>query len=145
MHSSRMHTGRTLTVFRSLLSWRGVWSWGVYLPGPGGGYLPCPGGEVSGLGGVPAWSGGGTYLVWGGSGPGGCLVPGGLVWGGVWSRGVPAWSQGVHLPDPRGGTCLVLGGVECLVRYSPPVDRMTHACENITLAKTSFRPVKIYK
>ena len=23
----------------------------------------------------------------------------------------------------------------------PPVDRMTHACENITLAKTSFRPV----
>ena len=22
----------------------------------------------------------------------------------------------------------------------PPVDRMTHACENITLAKTSFRP-----
>ena len=26
----------------------------------------------------------------------------------------------------------------------PPVDRMTHACENITLAKTSFRPVNIY-
>ena len=26
-------------------------------------------------------------------------------------------------------------------RHPPPVDRMTHACENITLAKTSFRPV----
>ena len=24
---------------------------------------------------------------------------------------------------------------------TPPVDRMTHACENITLAKTSFQPV----
>ena len=77
MHSSRMRTGRTLTVFRSLL-FRG---------------------EGSGPGGVPAWSGGG-------------LVPGGtyLVWG-------------------------------CLVRYSPPVNRMTHTCKNITLAKTSFRPV----
>ena len=28
-------------------------------------------------------------------------------------------------------------------RYPTPVDRMTHACENITLAKTSFRPVII--
>ena len=26
---------------------------------------------------------------------------------------------------------------------TPPVNRMTDACENITLAKTSFRPVKI--
>ena len=26
---------------------------------------------------------------------------------------------------------------------TPPVNRITHACENITLAKTSFRPVKI--
>ena len=29
-----------------------------------------------------------------------------------------------------------------LVRYSPPVNRMTNRCKNITLAKTSFRPVK---
>ena len=71
MHSSRMRTGRTLTVFRSRL-----------FPGVG----TCLVRE----GGVPAWSGG----------------------------GVPAWS----------GT-------------PPPVDRMTHACENITLAKTLFRPV----
>ena len=26
----------------------------------------------------------------------------------------------------------------------PPVDRYTHACENITLAKTSFRPVNMF-
>ena len=26
-------------------------------------------------------------------------------------------------------------------RHPPPVNRITHACENITLAKTSFRPV----
>ena len=65
MHSSRMRTGRALTVFRSLLL-------------PGGGYLPGPGEVWSGGGvwsgrgsapggGVPAWSQGGT-----------CLVPGGV-------------------------------------------------------------------
>ena len=83
MHSSRMRTGRTLTVFRSLL-----------FRGGGGGLVP---------GGVPAWS------------------------RGVWSRGVPTWSGGVP------GQVL-----------PPPVNRMTHTCKNITLAKTSFRPVKIY-
>ena len=38
MHSSRMRTGRTLTVFRRLLfRGEGVWSWGGgFLPGPGG-------------------------------------------------------------------------------------------------------------
>ena len=61
MHSSRMRTGRSLTVCCSLLSGRGdvclvpggvsAWSWGG-LPGPGG---------------VSAWSGGWV-----------CLVPGGL-------------------------------------------------------------------
>ena len=94
MHSSRMRTGRTLTVFRSLLF-------------PGG----C--------------------LFRGGT----CLVPGGCV-----------WSRGVYLPGrggvwSRGGTCLVLGGECAWSGTPPPVDRMTHACENITLAKTSFRPV----
>ena len=53
--------------------------------------------------------------------------------------GVPAWSGvvvfglGGYLPGPGGG---VWSG-------TPPVDRMTHACENITLAKTSFWPVKM--
>ena len=100
MHSSRMRTGRALTVFQ-------------YLPVPGGGTCLVRGGVCSegvsgprggtclvlGGGGVPAWSRGGTCLVRGGvSGPRGYL-PG--------PGGVPAWS--------RGG-----GGV----RYSPPVNRM---------------------
>ena len=84
-------------------------------------------------GGVAAWSGGGC-LVQGGS----CLV-----------RGV-----GVYLPGPGGGgTCLVRGGVPTRSQgwgegvpgqvLPPPVNRMTHTCKNITLAKTSFRPVKM--
>ena len=45
--------------------------------------------------------------------------------GGVWSGGgLPA----------RGG-----GGSPC--QTPPPVNRMTDRCKNITLAKTSFRPV----
>ena len=63
------------------------------------------------------------------SGPGGYLPgPGGscLVWG-------VCLVPGEYLPGPRG----------CLVRHSPPVNRMTHTSKNITLAKTSFRPVKI--
>ena len=62
------------------------------------------------------------YLVLGGvPGPGGVyLVP-----------GVPG------APGP-GGVYLVHGGGVYLVRYSPPVDRMTHAYENITLPQTSF-------
>ena len=125
MHSSRMRTGRALTVSRGgvpawsrggVPAWsrRGVpaWSWG----------------------GVPAWSGG-VYLP----GPG----------GGVCSGGCTCLVQGVYLPGPRGVsalggcTCLVpWGGGGCLVRYSPlPVNRMTDRCKNITLAKTSFRPV----
>ena len=74
MHSSRMRTGRSLTVCWSLL--------------PGGGGLPGWGGSPlsRGEGGSP-WSGGRVSLVWGGS-P--CLVRGGspcLIRGGL-----PAWS-----------------------------------------------------
>ena len=86
----------------------------------GGGICLVPGG-------VPAWSWGVGYL------PGceGVYLPGP---GGVpaWSRVVPAWSGGV--PAWSGG---VPGQV------LPPVDRMTHTCKNITLAKTSFWPVNI--
>ena len=47
-------------------------------------------------------------------------------------RGVCAWS---------GGGCLILGGVcsqggvvsQHALRQTPPVNRITHACENITL------------
>ena len=80
MHSRRMRTGRSLTVFRRLLLGGGV-------PGPGGGYLFLGGctwsGGVPGLGGC-AWSRGGV------PGPGGsvCLVPGCVC---TWSGG-DAWS-----------------------------------------------------
>ena len=103
----------------------GVPAWrGVYLPGGGCTCLE---------GGVPAWRG--VYL------PGGYLPGGGVP---AWRGGVPAWRGGVS----AGGRDSCWGGVPargvCLVRYSPPpVNRMTDACENITLAKTSFRPVKI--
>ena len=98
MHSSRMRTGRSLTVCCSLL--------------PGGG-SNWSGGVLPGLGGV-------------------CLV-----------RGGSPWSGGGGLPGPRGclpdleGFSLVLGGSP----ETPPVDRITDTCKNITLATTSLRPV----
>ena len=83
MHSSRMRTGRSLTV-----CWR-------LLPG-----------------GVSAWSGGV-------SGP----------WGvGLWSRGV-CLVRGVCVPGPGG-----LASQHAL-RQTSPVDRITDACKNITLAQ----------
>ena len=130
MHSSRMGTGRALTVSPG----GGVSApgeGGVYLPGPrgwwcllpgGGGICLVPGGGVvSAPGGVPAWSGGGS-------------APRGRV-----------SAPGGYLPGPRGG-CLLPGGCTCLVRGgawsgTTPVNRMTDRCKNITLAKTSFRPV----
>ena len=83
MHSSRMRTGRSLTVCCSLL----------------------PGGRCLLRGGVSAL---------GGSAP----------WVGVCSGGVP--------PCPGGS----------LYPKTPPVNRITHTCKNITLATTSLRPVK---
>ena len=122
MHSSRMRTGRSLTICWSLLGGvggRGVCSQGV------------------------TWSRvGGVSTSWGGAWSGGCLLPGGLLpglggcllQGGVCSWGGGAWSGG----SPLGG-CLFPGG--CLVRGdllqggypsmhwgrhpSPPVDRHT--------------------
>ena len=120
MHSSRMRTGRLLTVFRGLLfpgectCQRGD----VYLPEGGctcrGVYLP---GGCTCQGGVPAR---GVYLPGGvpggGTCQGGCTCPRGCTC----QRGVPA--RGVYLP---GGYLPGLGGVPtwsggCLVRYSPP-------------------------
>ena len=63
-------------------------------------------------------------------------MPGGrcLLWGGV--------------SDPGGGSpCQGGSGKENPPGLGeplpPPVNRMTDRCKNITLAKTSFRPVKI--
>ena len=82
MHSSRIRTGRSLTVCRSLL--------------PGGG---C--------------------LLWGVSAPGGVSAPRG--WSASVHAGIP------HTPPTR--------------EQTPPMNRMTNRCKNITLATTSLRPV----
>ena len=153
MHSSRMRTGRSLTVCCSVLPGGGV------LLGPGGGcawsrgrrrgegwFLLGPGGWVC------AWSGGGSFLVWG---RGVCA----WSWGAVPGPGGGLLGPGGFLLGPGGGVCLVLGGVfllgpggVCLVpggspwsrgvlRRPPPVNRITDTCKNITLATTSLRPV----
>ena len=94
---------------------------GVYLV-PGGVYLVLrgvPGPRVCTWSGECTWSQGVPGLGGSVPGPGVYLVPGGCVPG---PRGdVPGprrctWSVGVYLP-----------------RYSPPVDRITDACENIAL------------
>ena len=81
MHSSRMRTGRSLTVCRSLL-WGGVCSGGCLLPGGGllpGGSAPwgCLLSGVSALGGVCS---GGCALGGVCSGEGVCSRGGGWVW-----------------------------------------------------------------
>ena len=104
MHSSRMRTSQSLTIFRSLqpggvyLVWGGVPGLGG-VPGPGGG-VPGPGGCTWSRGCTWSW---GVYLVPGGvPGPGGVyLVPGGCTWS--WG-GVPG-----------------LGGVPCQVL--PPCEQ----------------------
>ena len=73
-------------------------------------------------------------------------MPGGSgvwSWGGVWSRGV-LHAGGVSGPggSPCQGGCLVPGGFS--LPDPPPVNRMTDRCKNITLAKTSFRPVIMF-
>ena len=92
MHSSRMRTGRSLTVCRSVLPEGG----GVSAPE---GVVVCSCGECPLLGGI--CSGGGGCLL-----PGGCLLQGGLLWGVVYSGGVsaPGGSAlgGVSAP---GGVC----------------------------------------
>ena len=107
---------------------------GFYQPG-GGGCLPGPRGVCLVQGGS-AWSGGfsqpgpggsawsgGVLPAWEGClpGPGGFSQPG-------WGRS--AWFRG-GLPGP--------GGLPAW--RTPPVNRITDTCKNITLATTSLRPV----
>ena len=129
MHSSRMRTGRSLTVCRSLLPRGGVCcGGGCLLPGvsvPGG---VCSGGSAPRGVSAPGVSaprgclllGGCLFplgcLLWGVSAPGRCLLRGCLLWGGVCSRGA--------------------GILACTEADTPPVNRMTNRCKNITLATT---------
>ena len=120
MHSSRMRTGRSLTVCCSLLSRGGGSVPGVCGPGGVSGGIWSRG--VSGPGGLPARGG-----VWsrGVSGPGGLPTGGGCVW----------YQGGCLVP---GGFSLPGGGSPYW--RPPPVNRMTNRCKNITLATTSLRP-----
>ena len=143
MHSSRMRTGRSLTVFRGLLVLGGVYlpEWGVpargvYLPGRG---CTCQRGVgCTCQGGVPAW---GVYLprgvpgrgctCWGGTcqrghrvpARGGCTCPG----------GVPA-QEGYLAKKKRGGRCTCWGGgCTCWGVYLPggctcPVGYLAGGC-----------------
>ena len=157
MHSSRMRTGRSLSVFPSLML-------------PGGGGSPCRGGLLPGgiLHAGVVCSGGsapGGCLVWEGvSGPGGFSMPGGSpCWGGSPCSGEWWWCLvrggfsmpegspcpggfsmpgGVVVSGPGGfsmpGGVVVSGPGGFSLPEPPPVNRMTDRCKNITLAKTSF-------
>ena len=104
MHSSRMRTGRLLTVCGRLLPGGG----GVSLIGEGGAWS----GGVCLVRGVSAL---GVSLVGGGgvSAPGGCVPGGGICSWGAWSGGGLA-SQHALRQTP-----------------SPPVDRITDACKRL--------------
>ena len=108
MHSSRMCTGHSLTVCRSLLlggspSW-GSPSWGVSILGCSsffGGFLL---GGFSLLGGSPSW---GVLLL------GGSSFFGGLLLGGVPpSEGSPSWGG-----LPLGGLLLGVDSYKCPCRF----------------------------
>ena len=51
---------------------------------------------------------------------------------------MPEYASRGGVPHARGGFLHAGGG---LLARPPPVNRMTNRCKNITLAKTSFRPV----
>ena len=84
----------------------------------------------------------GGCLVRGVSAPGGVSGPGGVCSGGVfapggvWSGGGGCLLQGRGGSGLKGGGCLLLGGIAaCTEADPPPVNRITHACKNITLAQ----------
>ena len=115
----------------------GVCCQGVCSGGKGG---SAPGGVCSGGGGVclvwGVWSRGVCVSGLGGvSAPGGCLLPGGVCVSGPGGC-VCVWSGGVFLP---GGCVSGLEGLPAGGEFSlpetPPVDRITDACKNITLAQ----------
>ena len=102
---------------------------------PGGFSFQPGGGSPSSWGGSPSsWGGWVLHPA------GGILLPAG--------GGVLHPAGGVLLPVGGSGFSIQLGGVlhpagggsPC---QTPPVNRMTDRCKNITLAKTSFRPVII--
>ena len=134
-----MRTAGSLTVSPSMLC------------SQGGGF--CSGGECLLQGGCLLWgvsaprgmSAPGECLLrgvsalggWGVSAPGGCLLPGGVCSGRVGVSalgGVCSWG-GVCSGGSAPGGC---GIPACTEADTPPVNRMTDRCKNITLPQTSF-------
>ena len=108
MHSSRMHTSCLLPISPSMHHSQGGTCPGGTCPGGVPVGGTCKGGYLP-EGSVPALG----YLPWG-------TCPGGTCQGGV-----PTW---VGCTCPRGCTC----------PGTPPMNRMTDRCKNITLPQTSF-------
>ena len=113
---------------------------------PGGGVVLSTRWGVSDLGGCLLWGlsapasvpgPGRVYLVPGGSVPGGCS--GGVsTLGGVsapWEVSAPGWCTWSGGSTWSGGVPGLWGAPGQVL---PPVDKMTHASENITLPQTSF-------
>ena len=116
MHSSRIRTGCSLTVYRGV-------------PPYGGG---SPSGGLLGRGVPPSGDGGGGPFL------------GGLLGRGSPSQGVSFWGVSLVGGLLGRGVSLAGGGIPaCTEADPPPVNRMTDRCKNITLATTSLRPVKI--
>ena len=96
MHSSRMRTGRSLTVYWSLL--RGSvcsGGGGVCSQGGGGGGVSAPGGLLQGVSALGGVCSGGV------SAPGGCLLPRGVSAPRGWVEGMvwyPSMHWGRHTP-----------------------------------------------
>ena len=120
MHSSRMRTGRSLTVCRSLLP-GGGWGWGHASQA-----VCFPGGCVLPRGMHASWM---VHVSWGVHASRGCMLPGVCVLPG-------------RCMLPR-GVCFPGGGIPACTEADPPVDRITDTSKNITLATTSLRLVKM--
>ena len=84
--------------------------------------MPGPGGVLLGPGGVVV-----------------CLVLGGSPWPQGGGGGVPGQGEFSLVPGGGGGVPGRGGSPE-----TPPVNRITDTCNNITLATTSLRPVTIF-
>ena len=137
MHSSRMRTGHSLIV---------CGGGGEGFPLPGG--SPCPEGSPCLEGrGSPCWGQGGL-AAWGDGGGSPCLKGFSLPRGVLLARGMVSLPGGSSCPGgfslpgkvlPTGWGFSLLGGLSLL--ETPPVNRITHSCKNITLATTLLWPV----
>ena len=126
MHSSRMRTGRTVTVFRKL---EDPPKFGAGTPPKIWSRHPPPPPRKFGAGNPPQKFGVGT-------------PPENLEQAPpskIWSRHPPPRKFGVGTPPENLEQAPPPENLE--QTPPPPVNRMTDRCKNITLAKTSFRPV----